>query len=88
VRVMHAVASYDWRRAVPEIAVLRKAREGGIAWINDDVFRDGGTVALLRTGDVPGARDFFDRMAEFAARKPNDFRVRLLAAHIAAAAKR
>ena len=71
-----------------EIDPLLKAREDGIAWINDDLFRDGATVALLRTGDVAKARALFERMAEYVARKPEDVRVRLLGAHIVAAERK
>jgi spermidine synthase len=84
-RFMHAIASYDWKHAVAEIAELRKAREDGISWMSEDIFRDGATIALLHTGDVARARAVFDRMAEFVARKPDDLRVRLVAAHIVAA---
>jgi hypothetical protein len=84
-RFMHAIASYDWAHAVPEVAELVKAREGGISWMSEDVFRDGATIALLHTGDVAKARAVFDRMAEFVARKPDDLRVRIVAAHIVAA---
>ena len=86
-RFMHAIASYDWTHATAEIDRLQTAREGGIAWINDDLFRDGAVVALLHTGDLKKARRVFDRMGEFAARKPNDLRVRLLEAHISAMEK-
>ncbi|MGH7655111.1 MAG: hypothetical protein ACREN6_10665, partial [Gemmatimonadaceae bacterium] len=78
----------DWKHAVPEIPGLVQAREDGISWMNEDVFRDGATIAFLRTGDVAKARAVFDRMAEFVARKPDDLRVRLVAAHIVAAEKR
>jgi predicted membrane-bound spermidine synthase len=84
---MHAIASYDWKHAVPEIAPLVKAREEGISWMGEDLFRDGAAIALLHTGDVAKARAVFDRMAEFVARKPDDLRVRLVAAHIVAAEK-
>ncbi len=84
-RFMHAIASYDWNHAVPEIPGLVKARENGISWMSEDVFRDGATIAYLHTGDVKKARALFDRMAEFVARKPDDLRVRLVAAHIMAA---
>jgi hypothetical protein len=87
-RFMHAIASYDWEHAVAEVDQLQKAREDGIAWINDDLFRDGATVALLHTGNVAKARTLFDRMGEYASRKPDDLRVRLLGAHIAAREKR
>jgi hypothetical protein len=87
-RFMHAIASYDWKRAVAEVDQLQKAREDGIAWINDDLFRDGATVALLRTGNVAKARTLFDRMSEYASRKPEDLRVRLLEANIVQAEKK
>ena len=84
-RFMHAIASYDWKHAAAEVAELVKAREGGITWMSEDLFRDGATIAFLHTGDVAKARATFDRMAEFVARKPDDLRVRLVAAHIVAA---
>lgn len=87
-RFMHAIASYDWQHAVPEIAILRKANETGIAWMNADVFRDGATIAYLHTGEAEKARGIFDVMGAFVARKPDDLRVRLLAAHIVAAERR
>ena len=87
VRFMHAISSYDWKRAVPEIELLLKAREDGVVWINDDLFREGATVAYMHTGDYPKARTIFDRMESFVARKPGDFRVRLLDAHITAGKK-
>jgi spermidine synthase len=87
-RFMHAIASYDWKHAVLEIDQLQKAREAGITWMSEDLFRDGGTIALLHTGNVAKARTLFDRMSEFVARKPDDLRVRLVAAHIMAMEKR
>jgi hypothetical protein len=83
VRFMHAISAYDWKLATAEIPALLKARENGIAWINEDLFRDGATIALLQTGEFAKARTVFDRMGAFAARKPGDLRVRLLNAHIA-----
>jgi predicted membrane-bound spermidine synthase len=87
-RFMHAIASYDWKHAAVEIDSLRVAREHGVAWIDDDLFRDGATIALLHTGDIQRARAVFDEMAAYALRKPDDLRVKLLEAHIAAAEKK
>jgi spermidine synthase len=87
-RFMHAAASYDWKHAVVEIDALRKAREGGISWMNDDLFRDAATIALLHTGDSEKARAVFNQMASFALRKPNDLRIGLLGAHLEAAEKK
>jgi predicted membrane-bound spermidine synthase len=88
IRFMHAIASYDWRHAVAEVDELQKAREEGISWLNDDLFRDGATIALIHTGDLARARLVFDRMVEFVARKGNDLRVRLVEAHISAGEKK
>ena len=88
VRFMHAIASYDWPHAVVEIDGLRKAREDGIAWLSDDLFRDGATVALLHVGDLAKARTVFDLLSGYVARKPDDLRVRLLEAHISAKEKK
>ena len=83
-RFLHAIASYDWPVAAAQVDALQRARNQGVAWINSDLLREAGTVALLRTGDVAKARKLLDGMAEFSTRKSGDLRVRLLQAHVAA----
>ena len=84
-RFLHAISAYDWPTAAAQVEVLLGARAHGHAWLNDDLLRDGAVVALLHTGQIPQARATFDRLAKFAKRKPQDFRVQLLEAHLVAA---
>ncbi len=83
---MHGVASYDWPEAAGEVDPLLKAFEDGRRWLDPDSFRDGAVVALLRTGNATKARTVFNRMAQYAARRADDLRVRMLGAVVAAAA--
>ncbi|MFI5311238.1 MAG: spermidine synthase [Gemmatimonadales bacterium] len=84
-RFLHGIAAYNWPLAAAQVDSLLRAREDGTAWLNNDLFRDGAVVALLRTGDVTKARSVFDNMADYAVRKPGDLRVRMLDAHLAQA---
>jgi spermidine synthase len=88
VRFMHAIASYDWKGAAAEVDELHKARKDGVIWLSDDLFRDGAVIALVHRGDLAKARELFDGLGAYVARKPNDLRVRLLEAHIAAQEKK
>ena len=63
-------------------------RRHGRAWLNDDLLRDTAVVALLHAGNPAAAREAFDRMGKFSKRKPQDFRVLLLEAHLIAAESR
>ena len=58
------------------------------ARLNDDLLRDTAVVALLHAGNPAAAREAFDRMGKFSKRKPQDFRVLLLEAHLIAAESR
>ena len=82
IRFMHAIASYDWNRAIGDIEALQKSREDGLTWIDEDLLRDGATIALIRTGQLQRARTVFERMNAYTARKPEDIRVRLIQAHL------
>jgi len=54
-------------------------------WITADELRDGAVFAKLNSGDVRGARQVLDTLAQFSVRKPNDLRSRLLAAYVTSA---
>ena len=82
-RFLHAIASYDWRVAAAQVDLVLRARVDGIKWLDNDVFRDGAVVALLRTGDIVKARTVYTKMEEYSIRKKGDLRVRLLDANIA-----
>ena len=86
-RFMHGISSYDWKEAAAQVDALLDARAKERVWINNDLFREAASVALLHTGDVAKARRVFDRMAGYTARKPGDLRVRMVDAHIAAREK-
>jgi predicted membrane-bound spermidine synthase len=82
-RFMHAIAAYDWPTAADQVDPLLRARADGVAWLNNDLFRDAAVVALLHTNQVSRARAAFDKMAEYSTRKVGDLRTRMLDAHIA-----
>jgi hypothetical protein len=54
-------------------------------WITADELRDGAVFAKLNSGDVRGARQVLDTLAQFSVRKPNDLRSRLLSAYVTSA---
>jgi predicted membrane-bound spermidine synthase len=84
---MHGISSYDWKEAAAQVDALLDARAKERVWINNDLFREAASVALLHTGDAAKARRVFDRMAGYTTRKPGDLRVRMVDAHIAAREK-
>ncbi len=87
-RFMRAVTGYDWPTAAAQVPLLLEERRHGRAWLNDDLLRDTAVVALLHAGNPAAAREAFDRMGKFSKRKPQDFRVLLLEAHLIAAESR
>ncbi len=84
-RFLHAVTTYDWPTAAKLADTQVAARQSGRAWLAADFLREGAVIAYMRTGDLTHARLAFDQLAEFARRKNNDLRIRLLGAHLAAA---
>ena len=84
VKFMRAVSGYNWIEATAQIDALLFSLENGLKWIDQDTFRDGAVVALLKTGQNGKARQVFNRMAERTERKPHDLRVRMLGAAVAA----
>jgi hypothetical protein len=87
-RFLHAISKYDWPVAAELADVQIKSRVSGVGWISPDLLRTGAVIAYMRTGEFLKARDAFDRLAEFAHWTIADLRVRLLGAHLAAAAKK
>lgn len=79
-------AAWDFGRALPPAERIVDRLEHGDAWVNPAVLLDGMVVGYLRAGDVAAARSAYDRLAPYTTRPPHDFRMRLLRAHIAAAA--
>lgn len=87
-RFLHAAAGYQWPAAAAEVDALVSARLDEHHWLDDDLLRDAAAVSLLKTGAPARARGVFNRLGEFATRKPRDLRVRLLDAYITAAQRR
>jgi hypothetical protein len=77
-RFARAAFTYNWRDASREVAPLIVARAAGRSWIATPLFVEAGTLARLRSGDVSGARQFFDRFRGVAGRGPTDLRIQLL----------
>jgi spermidine synthase len=83
-RFVRGLTAYDWPMAAAQVEALVAERKRGHAWLNDDLLRDGAVVALLHTDHVPQARAAFEQLAKYTKRKPQDFRVLLLEAHLVA----
>ncbi len=84
-RMMRAVASYDWATAAREVLPQIEARSEGRQWLPPETFYEGAIVARLRVGDVAGSRALYGRMASATDRKVAELRMRLLDSHIRAA---
>lgn len=79
-RFARAAFTYNWRDASREVAPLILARAAGRTWITTPFFVDAGTLARLRSGDVAGARQFFERFRGSTGRAQTDLRVQLMEA--------
>ncbi len=80
---MHGIASWD----APEAAragqvVLRPVAEDEAVWVEPGTLLDGLVWARLTLGDVEGALGALERLLPMSGRAPDDFRIRLLRAHI------
>jgi hypothetical protein len=83
IRFMHGIASYNWLEAANQVDQLLFAFDNGVRWIDEDAYRDGAVVSLLKTGQFVKARTVFNRTAEHTTRKATDIRVQMLAAAVA-----
>jgi predicted membrane-bound spermidine synthase len=84
-RFLHGISGYDWQEAATAAQIVYRARKQERSWLNADFFRDAAATAMLKTGKPDEARTIFNGMAEYATRKNEDLRVRLLEAYIAQA---
>ncbi len=84
-RMMQAVATYDWVTAAREVEVQLEARRNGRQWVPAQLFYESGVVARLRVGDVSGARALLSRMQGGTDLREDDLRMRLLDAYVSAA---
>jgi spermidine synthase len=77
-RFARAAFTYNWAGASREVPALIIARANGRSWLTAPFFVDAGTLARLRSGDVAGARQFFDRFRPSTGRSREDLRVQLI----------
>ena len=84
-RLMRAASTYDWATAAREVQVQMEARGQGRQWLPIETFYEMAVVARLRANDIAGARALLARMASATEWDAEDFRSRLLEAHVAAA---
>jgi hypothetical protein len=79
------LAAWKFSAAADAADRLLPVAMGEHRWITADELRDGAVFAKLNSGDVRGARQVLDTLAQFSVRKPNDLRSRLLAAYVTSA---
>jgi hypothetical protein len=80
----HALASWDWRRALAAGDTLMRAYEDSTEWVPVDFLRDGMVVAQLRLGDPIGARRSATALARHA-RDNESLRSMMLESYLVAA---
>jgi hypothetical protein len=74
-------------RAASALADSLNPGESGTSWLPLDDLRDAGTVAKIRTGDVPGARTYWKELGKRGTRGDNQVRSLLIVAYMIAADK-
>jgi hypothetical protein len=82
-RFMRAASTYDWTAAAAEVTPQLKSRVAGHTWLDVDVLRSAGVLALVRTGDRQNARKMYDALAGYGALETDDLRSMLLQALVA-----
>jgi hypothetical protein len=81
VKFLHAIARWDFPSASEAADRLLLDASLGEGWVPLDMYRDGAVVAKLMTGDLKGARRFFDELAPIVGDRAS-LRSRLLESHI------
>jgi hypothetical protein len=79
---VEALAGWDFTTAAGAADLLLRPAIVGESWIPVDLLRDGAVVAKILTGDVAGARYFFEALRGRSERSPDDLRSRLLQAFL------
>jgi hypothetical protein len=82
VRMLQAIATYDWITAAREVEVQIDARARGRNWIPSQIFYESAIVARLKVLDIAGARALLARMASATDLADDDLRMRLLDAYV------
>ena len=85
VRMLQAVATYDWATTAREAEVQLDARARGRNWIPSQIFYESAIVARLKVLDIAGARALLARMASATDLSDDDLRMRLLNAYVSRA---
>ncbi|HEY7860989.1 MAG TPA: fused MFS/spermidine synthase, partial [Gemmatimonadaceae bacterium] len=78
----HALAVWDFKAAAALSDSLTPATLSNDSWILPDEVREGGTVARLKLGDPPGARQFWVKLGPSATRGSDALRSLLLKAYL------
>jgi len=82
-RFMRAISTYDWPAAAAEVTPQLMGRVAGHTWIDVDVLRSAGVLALVRIGDRQNARKLHDALGRYSALEKDDLRSMLLQALVA-----
>jgi predicted membrane-bound spermidine synthase len=82
VSFLQALEDRDWPSLVPASQALAEEIVRGSRWINPGVVLDAGVIARIFGGDPAGAWEFFGALEPLSGRSPQDFRSRLLRAHL------
>ena len=77
-RFMRAAGTYDWPGVAAELTPQLEARVAGRTWLNVDLLRDAGVVALLHAGERERARKVFISLARASTRGFEDLRTVVL----------
>ena len=82
VAFLHGLAAWDFSEAADAAGALLDAAEAGRTWLPPSLFLDGAVVACLKAGRLERARRALGLLAPRTGRAPDDFRLRLLEAHL------
>jgi hypothetical protein len=72
-------------KAASALADTLNPGETGATWLALDDLRDAGTIAKIRTGDIPGAHAYWRSLGKRATRADNQVRSLLIVAYMIAA---
>ena len=87
VSFLHGIAAWDFAEASRAADELLPAAMQSKSWLPVDFLREAAVVAKLRSGDVAGARQYFEALSRVSQRRRDDLRVLLLGAHLRSAGR-
>lgn len=79
---LRALGVRDWDALIPLSELLAEEIGEGRRWLNPSMVLDAGVLARIYTGDPMRAQDFLLRLQPLTSRSDQDFRARLLRAHL------